>query len=131
MPASRQSRAAAEPKVKLEPEDVRSAPSWPADTDLVFPAGRGKPSLIRQSARVRRVITLAFDELAEVFTFDDAFPDGDEETTLFRDLLLNGADKVDRDIKSRLKYDHAYAGHMVSMVCDYFSDLANAHVRLN
>ena len=112
-------------KVKAEPEDAKV---WPADTNLVLPVNRGKIQVTAQTDRVRAVVSQSFNHLQIVFTFDDAFPERNLQTPVFRRCLIDGAHEVDADIKSRLKRDHQYATHMVSLVRQYFPSLSNAHL---
>lgn len=122
---SRDPHPAADLEVKAEPKD---AETWPADTNLVLPVSRGKIQLTAQTNRVRAVISEAFNHLQVAFTFDDAFPERNLQTPVFRRCLIDGAHDVDADIRSRLKRDHQYATHMVSLVCQHFPSLSKTHL---
>jgi hypothetical protein len=67
------------------------APSWSADTHLVFNAGSNKVMLTIQSLLIRTTIQDAFDNLRAALLFENAFPDPNLTVLFLRKTLVGAA----------------------------------------
>lgn len=93
------------------------APSWPAETNLVFV--KDKLLLTRQHREVRAVIHNSFDRVRAALVFHHGFPDFSEASKFIKDALVivaEGRQPGAAAILTRLRYDQEYADNMSTLV---------------
>ncbi|KAF8262256.1 hypothetical protein EI94DRAFT_1603030, partial [Lactarius quietus] len=94
--------------------------TWPAITELVYPAGTNKLMLTNQQPIVCAFIQEAIDNLQAALLFNNAFPDVCFALNLIKDCLLNATNHLkpgSMEILNRLKNNQQYIMKLTPLPC--------------